>query len=479
MRVDCENCGAQYKIPSHKLVKEVNKATCRKCGHRMLIKKTGEGPALPPSPEPPPVSGNDEQTVITGQASAAMAAAVSEAQARAVAAFPEAPEINEWEDDQPTKIRSAADPANDNRPTAPGSDLPPTLDTASSDGEPTQILNEPTAPEPIPAPRPRRSAAPAPQVSQQTRPRRGYDPAPDLTWAIVGTLAAIVGVLLLAANLSGSNIQRFFGLLLSLGGTFATLFILVTGGRGSKKASLLIATLLSVILSLGGATALNLLHVGYASWSTPEVATNTPAEPTPAAVTAAADPEPEPVEEPAVEEPSAEDLLASAELTPPEPEPVEEPEPTAVPEPSTPAIASSTPVPEPEPEPAPVTRPPPEPEEDDLDELFTAAAEPEPEPEPSRSAESVLLPTVVDTILRNNKGVKRCFQYEYKRAGSVPRSLPVGFKVRSSGSVSSAWVSSDSYKGTELESCLKGAILAVQFPPFDGDSKTMSYTFRL
>ena len=90
-----------------------------------------------------------------------------------------------------------------------------------------------------------------------------------------------------------------------------------------------------------------------------------------------------------------------------------------------------------------------------------------------------LLPTVVDTILRNNKGVKRCFQYEYKRSGSVPRSLPVGFKVRSSGSVSSAWVNADSFKGSELESCLKGAILAVQFPPFEGDTKTMSYTFRL
>ena len=96
-----------------------------------------------------------------------------------------------------------------------------------------------------------------------------------------------------------------------------------------------------------------------------------------------------------------------------------------------------------------------------------------------RTADSVLLPTVVDTILRNNAGVKRCFGYEYKRSGSVPGSLPVGFKVRSSGSVSSAWVNASSYKGSELESCLKGAIMAVQFPPFDGPSKTMSYTFSL
>ncbi len=404
-----------------------------------------------------------------------MNAAVLEAQARAVAAFPAAPEVNEWEDDQPTKIRSVADSGNDNRPTTPGSDLLPTMDTASAEGEPTQILsdqvlNESTSPEPPPAPR---RGGSSPQISQQTRPRRGYDPSPDLTWAIVGTLAAIVGVLLLAANLSGSNIQRFIGLVLSLGGTFATLFILVTGGRGSKKASLLIAGLISVVLSLGGATVLNLLHVGYSSWSTPEVAA-APAPATPAAPAPAVDVEPEPVTEPAAEEPSTEDILASAELTPPEPEPVEPP---PVAEPSTPAVASNAQPSEPAPTPAPASRP--RPENDDMDDLFAAEPEPEPEPVSTRTAESVLLPTVVDTILRNNKGVKRCFQYEYKRAGSVPRSLPVGFKVRSSGGVSSAWVSADSYKGTELESCLKGAILDVQFPPFDGESKTMSYTFRL
>jgi hypothetical protein len=34
MRVVCDSCGATYKIPDTKLVKDVNRATCRKCGHR-------------------------------------------------------------------------------------------------------------------------------------------------------------------------------------------------------------------------------------------------------------------------------------------------------------------------------------------------------------------------------------------------------------------------------------------------------------
>ena len=51
MRVVCDNCAATYNIPEHKLTKEVNKATCRKCGHRMLIRRPSSGRVLPPSEE--------------------------------------------------------------------------------------------------------------------------------------------------------------------------------------------------------------------------------------------------------------------------------------------------------------------------------------------------------------------------------------------------------------------------------------------
>ena len=35
MRVVCDNCGAVYKISESKLVKEVNRATCQRCGHKI------------------------------------------------------------------------------------------------------------------------------------------------------------------------------------------------------------------------------------------------------------------------------------------------------------------------------------------------------------------------------------------------------------------------------------------------------------
>ena len=53
MKVVCDNCRAVYKVPDAKLTKPVNKATCRGCGHRMLI------------PKPSPNQGDDERTLVT------------------------------------------------------------------------------------------------------------------------------------------------------------------------------------------------------------------------------------------------------------------------------------------------------------------------------------------------------------------------------------------------------------------------------
>jgi predicted Zn finger-like uncharacterized protein len=53
MKVVCDNCRAVYKVPDDKLTKAVNKATCRNCGHRMLI------------PRPKPNADPEERTLVT------------------------------------------------------------------------------------------------------------------------------------------------------------------------------------------------------------------------------------------------------------------------------------------------------------------------------------------------------------------------------------------------------------------------------
>ncbi len=64
MRVVCDNCGAVYKIADSKLVKDVNKATCKRCGHKIIIYRPGnEATPAKPAP-PPPQDDQDERTVI-------------------------------------------------------------------------------------------------------------------------------------------------------------------------------------------------------------------------------------------------------------------------------------------------------------------------------------------------------------------------------------------------------------------------------
>jgi predicted Zn finger-like uncharacterized protein len=66
MRVVCDSCGASYKIPDSKLTKEVNKATCRKCGHAIFIRRAGEEDPKPVSAAP--AQQNEERTLITSAA---------------------------------------------------------------------------------------------------------------------------------------------------------------------------------------------------------------------------------------------------------------------------------------------------------------------------------------------------------------------------------------------------------------------------
>ena len=62
MRVVCDNCGAVYKIADSKLTKEVNKATCKRCGHKIVIYKPGSARASAASAPGP--SEAEERTVI-------------------------------------------------------------------------------------------------------------------------------------------------------------------------------------------------------------------------------------------------------------------------------------------------------------------------------------------------------------------------------------------------------------------------------
>lgn len=65
MRITCDKCGANYKIPDEKLTKDVSRATCKKCGNKITIRKGGAaGSAYDFDEDDDSVVNHEERTVI-------------------------------------------------------------------------------------------------------------------------------------------------------------------------------------------------------------------------------------------------------------------------------------------------------------------------------------------------------------------------------------------------------------------------------
>ena len=89
-------------------------------------------------------------------------------------------------------------------------------------------------------------------------------------------------------------------------------------------------------------------------------------------------------------------------------------------------------------------------------------------------------PAVIDTIIKNNVNVKRCFYEGLKSAEIVkPVSVRISFFLSSSGRASNVRITSPSaISGGTLNRCLDGAFQTLTFPP-SSESKTVSYSFNL
>ena len=154
------------------------------------------------------------------------------------------------------------------------------------------------------------------------------------------------------------------------------------------------------------------------------------------------------------------------------------------PEPEPPAAVVAA-APRPAPTPAPMRGSgtdvaPPAPRPEPAPARVAPAAAPEPEPAPKPTASMNRLPTsVVETMIRNNKRIKRCWMEEKQRSGELPKRVDVKFTVEPSGSVSSARSATAKYRGTDFEVCLGSAFRSITFPPFEGDPLSMTYNFAL
>jgi predicted Zn finger-like uncharacterized protein len=562
MRVVCDNCGAVYKIADSKLTKEVNKATCKRCGHKIVIYKAGSGRGDGPS-----ISDAEERTVIKSvegldklsQGTGKVPAIGSlTAELRAISL----PGVNPVTPPKPATLSaSGLGPAPATvppRPSPPGippkdapatavyhgprPDLPPlplkpgvpvAPPMPDSESDATRPMSHPppavvpqmplppakhSTPTPLSASRPELpavgaagsiggmpalppvgSTAPAPPKKGQPaesiippelqtgRTQAIKEPAPTATVpgrdgsSELGVIAGLGALTLfgVGATLAAPPISTLGIGLAGLGAT-ACLFLPILSQRGRKAGQTGIALFLGLLVGAG----LGFLAHTMANTSSPDDGLGgIPLEdPRPAPTPAPApEPAPDPADADPVDPAPSEDGLSAEEraearkfteaATPapapePTPAPVRQPDPTPAPRP----VEAATPAP---------------PKEDNgLRELSRPKKPAAPGEAPdvggdSGGGSSGPSPFVIDTIIRNNANINRCFTLEKARGTDISGKIYLKFSIAPDGAVSRARITTSRFAGTALDQCVSKEVNQLNFPPFDGETQQVRYPFTV
>ncbi len=502
MKVICDNCRASYKIPDDKLIKPVNKATCRKCGHRMLIPRprAGAGPdektlvtAVPPTPIPAPSRNlpdrlepldEEPETTVPGGRSSRSGPSPDD-----VSLMPATPApVPERSTPSPLSRPSQSTPTSQPTPRAPEPRLvyedPPTRQEPTP--EPRQTRPRASTPTPLPS---MRSSTPVPP------PRASYDPAPDQTLAMLGGIGGVAGGVLLIFAIFTLNtavnpvtlVLLGLGAMLSFGGSFVSLLIILTSGRGRhpgrRFTSLIVGSFGAIVV---GGVAVGLMALRSSGSLTQLAMTAIPSDqldvpnPTPLEL-----PPLEPIPEGTADTAAPSDTAVADTATPaevPEPPPKVEtddksktktdPKPTKI-EP-TPAKVD----PKPKSEPLVIKVDPPKADPPKADP--PKADSPKADPVPDNSASLAQVPdSVIDTMLRNNIEIKRCFYAHKKETGTLPAKVIVTFTLEPSGQIHDAKVTDAELSGSTLDRCLGRAFAAIQMPATRDKTRTLKYPFNL
>jgi DNA-directed RNA polymerase subunit RPC12/RpoP len=536
MKVSCDNCGATYNIPDSKLVKEVNKATCRKCGHRMLIRRSAVVEASGSSFKGPE---GDERTLIASSSALGIGPSPQEgmqaAPAPAQRPAPEpqaAPPPRFLAEPQPAQpfgadpraSYSTNQPAPQPRPAAAQAYAAPAPDARSMPGrgawkeeieEPVTPAVDYASPAPAPvAPRQEPVAARPPAQPSAARAAPGVlDLSGDLSVVMLAGLISALGAVLLASS-GGSILLSFAGLFLALLGALTTVLMVITGSWGRKRSrvfltllvSLLLSTLLSGLLSLRAFDVVGKMKGRITELAATRLSTPTP-EPVqvPVALQVEA---PKAPAEPVTAAPDPVDRTTLGSLTASEAAVASAP--VAAPVEAAPAAATTS-APKEASESKAQGRPAPAPASAATTSSrettnssrgtstssapaasssrsssssgasraasTTSEAPPEASSSSTASADSETVKKVIAIQIRNNKNVKSCFADERKRSGVLP-SITMQFTVQPAGSLTSISAAEAAMRGTDLEACLVSAISGISGTPFSGDPLRTSFPFR-
>jgi len=473
MKVICDNCRAVYKIPDEKLVKPVNKATCRQCGHRMLI------------PRPRVDADPDERTLVT-----------------AVPPTPAPPPPrSEFNDDPPTNPLGR----NPEQTVPHGADVE--IHTAT--------------PAPVKSQRKIQNQSRQTESTQPTRPARipagaaagTHDPAGDMSIAFMGVVVAFIGAVFLSVvpllplpDYIGPFTSAI-GLMIASGGSLLATLVMLTGARGRKPAkpllSFFIAGALAFLLGLIPMLAGSLSNTSALSSGTQTARIEIPPEQTVASSDEVAKDEATPSEKvedaPPAKKPakpstaktdtkkdtasssssqrsrnssssrsdsSSRRDAAVAPYEPPEPEPTRRSEPQDIDELELPDDI--------------LLDEPDEPARPTSSGRATPPATTRPSGSSASSVDSSLpeRPSVsaIDVMVKSNANVKRCFIKEQASKGTIPPRIDLKFTIRPDGSATRVGIKQVEYAATDLDFCLGSAIKSIRFPP---SQKGQTLTFPL
>lgn len=509
MKVVCDNCRAVYKIPNDKLVKPINKATCRNCGYRMLI------------PRPPATGDSEFSTLVTAVPPTPIGAPPREESGLSV------PEEELPGGDSTEIIQQGSDK------TSPGGLRKEEVPLYESTPVHIERIKEPLAPSQPDdsflgseddtrvtelSNFPLRTGDTVKASSPLSRPpARRHDPSTDLTIAALGVLAAMLGTFPMAALAFFPNpVLLWIGQSIAFGGATTALLIILTSSRGRRPASRVLS------LFAGGSLALFIASVTTAgqylseheiNWMPQTSNSNAGIIAEPIA-DEAPDAPPEDAlaeeegEEEGEEEPLEEDEEANKEAEDDQPEAVKSPASPPTVSRKTPSSSGSTrsarsnPV-------APSTddeldaiigNPSPKTGDDDwgdeedgeldledemlLDDDPLAAPAPAPAPRPAPAPKSdgqmTTVPMeVVDVMLRNNMDVKKCFYYyAQSHGGQLPPRLDLKFTLQTTGRASNLSIKQAEHAKSEVEQCLRTAVGSISFPPA-GKAQKLTYPFVL
>ena len=560
MRVVCDNCGAVYKIADSKLSKEVNKATCKRCGHKIVIYKPGSARAAGPSHSDAPeertviksVEGLDKLGQNTGKVPAigsltAELRAISlpgvnpvtppkPASLSAAGMKPAAPPRPQPPRPQPPGIPPKDSPATavyrgprpDLPPLPKKPGVPPAPPAVSGENDATRPMSHPppaVVPQmplpraqhssPVP-PKPARTPggvpaagkiaaghAVAPLSTAPSPPKKGQPASsiipPELQTGSQDTVstsrmrataapasgsgASELGLVagLGALTLIGVSASLFpppvstLGVFLAGVGASACLFLPMLSQRGRKPGKAGIALVLGLLIGSGLGFLAHIMAnpvpaddgLGGTPLEDPKP-TDAPAEAAQAPVTgeASLDSEATPAdglsEEEIAEARKFDEAPATADPTP---KPVRKPDPTPAPK----KVEKPKPAPKAEPStPRGLSRP-----------KKPVGPGAEPGTREKKASASGPSPFVIDTIIRNNANINRCFTLEKARGTDISGKIYLKFSISPDGGVSRARITTSRFAGTALDQCVSKEVNQLNFPPFDGDTQQVRYPFTV